>query len=64
MILHWGINIGKNKDTPNDQAVKDYLHCLRLLHPYGEYFTVNISSPNTVGLRELQGEEYLLKVTF
>ncbi len=49
-----GINIGKNKQTPNERAVDDYIHCLRKIHPYADYITVNISSPNTPGLRELQ----------
>ena len=49
-----GINIGKNKDTPNEQANDDYLHCLEKVYPYADYITVNISSPNTPGLRELQ----------
>lgn len=54
-----GINIGKNKDTPNEQAVDDYLHCLERVYDYADYVTVNISSPNTAGLRDLQGEEAL-----
>lgn len=49
-----GINIGKNFDTPNDRAVDDYLVCLEKVYPYADYITVNISSPNTKGLRELQ----------
>lgn len=49
-----GINIGKNKDTPLDQATGDYLACFEKLYPYADYFTVNISSPNTPGLRGLQ----------
>ena len=49
-----GINIGKNKDTPLEQATADYLACFEKLHPYADYFTVNISSPNTPGLRGLQ----------
>lgn len=53
-----GINIGKNFDTPLEKAVDDYLICLEKVYPYAEYVTVNISSPNTVGLRQLQfGEE-------
>lgn len=51
-----GINIGKNKDTPNEEANKDYLHCLEWVYPYADYITANISSPNTVGLRELQSD--------
>lgn len=54
-----GINIGKNKDTPNDRAVDDYLHCLERVWPRASYVTVNISSPNTEGLRELQAGESL-----
>jgi dihydroorotate dehydrogenase len=54
-----GINIGKNKDTPNDKAVDDYLHCLDRVYARASYVTVNISSPNTQGLRDLQEEETL-----
>ena len=54
-----GINIGKNKDTPNERAVDDYLHCLERVYPRASYITVNISSPNTQGLRDLQEEETL-----
>ena len=54
-----GINIGKNFDTPNENAADDYLHCLDKVYPYADYFTVNISSPNTKNLRELQGEDEL-----
>ena len=49
-----GINIGKNKDTPNDKAVNDYLLCLKRVYEHASYITVNISSPNTAGLRDLQ----------
>lgn len=49
-----GINIGKNFDTPNDKAVDDYLIGLEKVYPYADYITINISSPNTKGLRELQ----------
>lgn len=49
-----GINIGKNKDTPEEQALDDYLICLRKVYNYASYITVNISSPNTPGLRNLQ----------
>jgi dihydroorotate dehydrogenase len=53
-----GINIGKNFDTPLENAVDDYLVCLRKVYAYADYVTVNISSPNTPGLRQLQqGEE-------
>lgn len=54
-----GINIGKNFDTPNERAVDDYLHCMRLVHPHASYITVNISSPNTKNLRDLQEKEAL-----
>jgi dihydroorotate dehydrogenase len=57
-----GINIGKNKNTPNEEAVKDYRTCIRLLYPYGDYFVINISSPNTPGLRNLQHGEELKKL--
>jgi dihydroorotate dehydrogenase len=49
-----GGNIGKNKVTPNNQAIEDYKICFNVLYPYVDYFTVNVSSPNTPGLRELQ----------
>jgi dihydroorotate dehydrogenase len=54
-----GGNIGRNKITPNEKAVDDYLACFDALHPYVDYFTVNVSSPNTPGLRELQDKEPL-----
>ena len=57
-----GINIGKNKDTPNDFAEGDYLHCLERVYPLADYITVNISSPNTAGLRELQEEQALRRL--
>ena len=57
-----GGNIGKNKDTPNEEAWKDYETCFRALHPYVDYFVVNVSSPNTPGLRELQGKEALTRI--
>jgi len=49
-----GINIGKNKNTPEEKAVDDYLICLQKVYQYADYITVNISSPNTPGLRDLQ----------
>lgn len=49
-----GINIGKNKDTPNEQGKDDYIHCMRKVYAHASYITVNISSPNTPGLRDLQ----------
>ena len=54
-----GINIGKNKDTPNEHAVDDYLACLDKVYAHASYVTVNISSPNTQNLRELQKDEAL-----
>lgn len=54
-----GINIGKNKDTPNERAIDDYLHGLERVYARASYITVNISSPNTQGLRDLQEEETL-----
>jgi dihydroorotate dehydrogenase len=54
-----GINIGKNFDTPIEQAADDYLLCLDKVYPHADYITVNISSPNTAKLRELQGETQL-----
>ena len=52
-----GVNIGKNFDTPNEKAVDDYLYCLKAAYPVADYIAVNISSPNTKGLRDLQNEE-------
>ncbi len=49
-----GLNIGKNVDTPIERATEDYLHCLEKVYPYAAYVTVNISSPNTKNLRQLQ----------
>ena len=57
-----GINIGKNKDTPNESAEADYLFCLERVYPLADYVTVNISSPNTAGLRELQEEQALRRL--
>ena len=57
-----GGNIGKNKITPNEEAWKDYEICFTALHPYVDYFVVNVSSPNTPGLRELQEKESLRKI--
>lgn len=57
-----GGNIGKNKITPNEDAWKDYEICFKELHPYVDYFVVNVSSPNTPGLRELQEKESLRKI--
>jgi dihydroorotate dehydrogenase len=57
-----GLNIGKNFDTPIDRAVDDYLTCLRGVYPFASYVTVNISSPNTKGLRDLQASAQLDKL--
>ena len=54
-----GINIGKNKDTPEENAKDDYLHCMRKVYNFASYITINISSPNTPGLRSLQYGEAL-----
>lgn len=55
-----GINIGKNKDTPNERGKDDYIHCMQKVYPHASYITVNISSPNTPGLRDLQYGDALL----
>lgn len=57
-----GVNIGKNKDTPNEKAADDYLYCLERVYPHADYVTVNISSPNTAALRELQQEQALRRL--
>ena len=57
-----GGNIGKNKDTPNEQAADDYEKCFRELYDVVDYFVVNVSSPNTPGLRELQDKEPLTRL--
>ncbi len=57
-----GGNIGKNKITPNEDAWKDYEICFTALHDYVDYFVVNVSSPNTPGLRELQEKDALHKI--
>lgn len=57
-----GINLGKNKDTPLDQAAMDYVSALEVLFPYGDYLTVNVSSPNTPGLRLLQRTDALTEL--
>ena len=54
-----GINIGKNFDTPIDNAVQDYLICFRKAYRYAGYIAINVSSPNTKNLRHLQSEKYL-----
>jgi dihydroorotate dehydrogenase len=57
-----GGNIGKNKSTSNEEAWKDYAICFNELHPYVDYFVVNVSSPNTPGLRELQDKASLRRI--
>jgi len=57
-----GVNVGKNKDTPLDRAWEDYVRALEVLYPYGDYFVANISSPNTVGLRDLHAESLLVEL--
>jgi dihydroorotate dehydrogenase len=57
-----GGNIGKNKVTPNEEAWKDYEICFRTLHPYVDFFIVNVSSPNTPGLRALQEKSSLHRI--
>lgn len=54
-----GVNIGKNKDTPNELAYKDYLYLMHRFYHLADYLAINISSPNTIGLRDLQGKEAL-----
>jgi dihydroorotate dehydrogenase len=54
-----GVNIGKNKDTPLDNAVQDYRDLLKLFAPLADYIAINISSPNTIGLRRLQARDEL-----
>ena len=54
-----GVNIGKNKDTPLEEAASDYVLLLRRFMPLADYLAINVSSPNTVGLRRLQGRELL-----
>jgi len=57
-----GGNIGKNKNTPNENAIDDYVYCFNLLHSVVDYFVVNVSSPNTPGLRALQDKEPLMNI--
>src|SRR5687768_10286581 len=49
-----GVNVGKNKDTDNERAAEDCIRAVEVLHPFADYFVVNVSSPNTAGLRDLQ----------
>ena len=62
LTLRIGGNIGKNKITPNEDAWRDYYLCFEKLFPWVDYFVVNVSSPNTPGLRELQEKESLRKI--
>jgi dihydroorotate dehydrogenase len=55
-----GVNIGKNKDTPNESAVEDYLCCLRAVASVADYVTINVSSPNTPGLRDLSSADAIM----
>lgn len=57
-----GGNIGKNKVTPNEEAIHDYIYCFNALFEHVHYFVVNVSSPNTPGLRDLQEKEPLIKL--
>lgn len=57
-----GVNIGRNKTTPNENALADYEYCFEKLFNYADYFVVNVSSPNTPGLRALQQKEPLKKI--
>ncbi len=57
-----GVSIGKNFDTPIESAEADYVHCLRRVYPYADYVAVNISSPNTARLRELQDRDGLERI--
>jgi dihydroorotate dehydrogenase len=57
-----GVNIGKNKITPEKEAINDYTHLIKTFDGLGDYFVINISSPNTPGLRDLQNEEFIGKL--
>ncbi len=57
-----GVNIGKNKITPDDEAIGDYTRLIRGLHTLGDYLVINISSPNTPGLRDLQNEAFIAEL--
>lgn len=58
-VIPLGINLGKNKDTPNEDSLKDYQCLLEALSPYASYITINLSSPNTPNLRDLQNESFI-----
>ncbi len=57
-----GINIGKNKVTPENEAINDYTHLIKAFNGLGDYFVINISSPNTPGLRDLQNEAFITEL--
>jgi len=57
-----GVNIGKNKVTPESEAINDYVHLIKTFDGLGDYFVINISSPNTPGLRDLQNEEFITRL--
>ncbi|PHS56184.1 MAG: dihydroorotate dehydrogenase (quinone) [Sulfurimonas sp.] len=57
-----GVNIGKNKLTPESEAINDYITLIKSLHELGDYLIINISSPNTPGLRDLQNEEFITRL--
>lgn len=54
-----GVNLGRNRQTPNEQAADDYMRAVEVLHPYADFFVLNVSSPNTTGLRDLQDSRAL-----
>ena len=58
-VIPIGINIGKNKVTPEHEAINDYINLIKAFKGLGDYFVINISSPNTPGLRDLQNEEFI-----
>jgi dihydroorotate dehydrogenase len=57
-----GVNLGRNRQTPNEQAADDYVRTVEVLHPYADFFVVNVSSPNTSGLRDLQDSRALRRL--
>jgi dihydroorotate dehydrogenase len=57
-----GVNIGKNKVTPENEAINDYINLIKALHNFGDYLAINISSPNTPGLRDLQNEKFITEL--
>lgn len=58
-LIPIGVSIGKNFDTPNNEAYKDYIYCMKSVYQYSSYIAINISSPNTQDLRELSSSEFL-----